>query len=251
MASLTRTLYRAFLREARALRAAPAPLLLHAPLAPEAAAKRFGRGAYAPPPAPGAALAERFPGVPFDELGLTSRAELVGDDVVRAVRRLFRARGAPGLDAALAHLAAFNELRASAPCFSRTTTRRDGGISIVVELTTVFLPHLPPDVCLAASHWPFAYRVRVINDGAVAAQVLGRHWLITDTRGGAIEVPRGSPGVVGHTPVIEPGAAFEYCSGVQLHTPTGEIAGSLRMVADSRPFDAIIAPTVLTARVKT
>ena len=246
--TLTRVLYRAFLRESRALRRAPSPLLLAAPLLPEVAAKRFGRGDFVEPLQADAILAAHFPTVPFSALGVVARETLTGDDVVSVVRRLFRARGTGGdLDAALANLSAFNALRANAPCHTRTTTRRSNGVCVSVEMTTVFLPQLPLDACAASNFWPFAYRIRVANEGTVAAQIVGRNWLFSDAKGGVIEVPRGSPGVVGQTPVLPPKAIFEYVSGVNLTTPTGEVEGAIRLVAEGRPFDALVSSTVLTA----
>ena len=252
--TLSLVLYRAFVRESRALQRAPSPLLLAAPLLPEVAAKRFGRGDFVEAMQADAILGAHFPTVPFSELGVVAHETLSGDDVLNVVRRLFRARAARGeagtsadLDAALANLSAFNALRANAPCHTRTTTRRSNGVCVSVEMTTVFLPQLPLDACAAANYWPFAYRIRVANEGAVAAQIVGRNWLFSDAKGGVIEVPRGSPGVVGQTPVLQPKAIFEYVSGVNLTTPTGEVEGAIRLVAEGRPFDALVSSTVLTA----
>jgi ApaG protein len=251
--TLSLVLYRAFLREARALRRATSPLLLSAPLLPEVAAKRYGRGSFVKPQGSCAVLAEHFPGIPFSELGVVTYATLSGDDVMSVVRRLFRARprGAletnAELDAALAHLSTFNALRANAPCHTRTTTKRANGVIITVEMTTMFLPQLPLEACIASEYFPFAYCVRVSNEGTVASQIVGRHWLFTDAKGGVIEVPRGSPGVVGQTPMLQPGAVFEYVSGVHLCTHKGEVEGAIRLIADGRPFDALVSSTVLTA----
>ena len=50
--------------------------------------------------------------------------------------------------------------------------------------------------------------------GCFKVQLVGRHLIFTDATGGTEEVPRGSAGVVGHTPVLEPGQSFEYYSGM-------------------------------------
>jgi ApaG protein len=58
-------------------------------------------------------------------------------------------------------------------------------------------------------------------------------------------------GVVGEQPVVEPGGSFDYVSGCPLHTPTGAMEGSYRMVSeDGSSFDvaiprfSLIAPAV-------
>lgn len=89
--------------------------------------------------------------------------------------------------------------------------------------------------------WFFSYHVRIANEGESVAQLVSRHWIITDGDGKEQEV-RG-PGVVGEQPVLEPGQAFEYTSGCPLQTPVGSMRGTYRMVAPSgEPFDAEIAP---------
>jgi len=53
-----------------------------------------------------------------------------------------------------------------------------------------------------------------------------RHLRFVDEDGGRVEVPRGSPGLVGQQPVLEPGKCFEYASGVRLAAPSGRLDGS-------------------------
>lgn len=90
----------------------------------------------------------------------------------------------------------------------------------------------------------FAYTIRIRNGGAVPARLLSRHWIITDADGDVQEV-RG-PGVVGETPVLAPGQAFEYTSFCPLPTPVGTMQGTYSMVtADGETFDAAIAPFTL------
>lgn len=91
----------------------------------------------------------------------------------------------------------------------------------------------------------FAYTIRVQNTGDIAAQLLSRHWIITDAEGRVQEV-RG-PGVVGEQPQLAPGEAFEYTSGCPLGTPVGTMRGSYRCVAaDGTEFDAPIPEFVLS-----
>ena len=71
-------------------------------------------------------------------------------------------------------------------------------------------------------------------------QLLSRHWIIRDATGKVEEV-RG-PGVVGETPVLEPGDSFEYTSGCPLGTPYGSMEGTYEMVtAKGERFQARIA----------
>lgn len=91
----------------------------------------------------------------------------------------------------------------------------------------------------------FAYTVTVRNTGEVAAQLISRHWIITDGEGRVHEV-RGL-GVVGEQPTLAPGEVFEYTSGCPLETPVGTMRGSYQCVAaDGTRFDATIPEFVLS-----
>ena len=87
----------------------------------------------------------------------------------------------------------------------------------------------------------FAYTITIRNEGAVAAKLLTRHWIITDADGRVQEV-RGD-GVVGEQPRLEPGQGFRYSSGAVIETPVGSMQGSYSMLADDgAQFDTPIAP---------
>ena len=75
------------------------------------------------------------------------------------------------------------------------------------------------------AHYVFAYAVTIKNTGTVPAQLIARHWVITDAAGKVQEV-RGL-GVVGHQPLLQPGEQFEYTSGSRLATPSGTINGGI------------------------
>jgi len=110
---------------------------------------------------------------------------------------------------------------------------------------TVATRYLPDQSDLAAGRHVFAYTVTVRNTGNVPAQLISRHWLITDAEGQVQEV-RGL-GVVGHQPLLEPGQSFEYTSGCSLATPVGTMKGSYQMTAeDGVQFDAPIPEFVLS-----
>lgn len=88
-------------------------------------------------------------------------------------------------------------------------------------------------------HYVFAYTMTIRNVGSIAAQLVSRHWVITDADEAVQEV-RGL-GVVGHQPLLQPGERFEYTSGCALPTPVGSMRGSYQMVAeDGTHFDADI-----------
>ncbi len=119
---------------------------------------------------------------------------------------------------------------------SSTTTR---GIRVEVEST--FVPERSDP---AEKRWFFAYKVRITNEGSETAQLISRHWIITDGDGDAEEV-RG-PGVVGKQPVLAPGESFEYTSACPLGTNFGTMHGTYQMVTEGGEcFDVEIAPFAL------
>ena len=81
------------------------------------------------------------------------------------------------------------------------------------------------------SRYVWAYTVDIINEGTENVQLKTRHWRITDAAGRTEEV-RG-PGVVGETPVLEPGQSFRYTSGCPLTTPSGIMVGSYQMTTEA------------------
>jgi len=85
----------------------------------------------------------------------------------------------------------------------------------------------------------FAYTISIQNKGTRTAQLLTRHWLITDSDGHVQEVH--GDGVVGEQPSIEPGEAHCYSSGAVLETPVGTMEGRYGMRdASGELFDAPI-----------
>jgi ApaG protein len=95
------------------------------------------------------------------------------------------------------------------------------------------------------NHYVFAYTITVTNTGSIAAQLVSRHWIITDAEHRVQEVK--GQGVVGKQPVLKPGESFEYTSGTSIPTAVGTMRGSYRMVAeDGLAFDVPIAPFTLS-----
>jgi ApaG protein len=109
-------------------------------------------------------------------------------------------------------------------------------IEIMVE-TAYVGEHSDP----SESRYSYAYTITIRNLGRTTAQLLTRHWVITDANGRIQEV-RGD-GVVGEQPVLAPGEAFRYTSGCVLETPVGVMHGHYGMVyKDGHAFNAPIAP---------
>jgi ApaG protein len=89
------------------------------------------------------------------------------------------------------------------------------------------------------NQYVFAYTITITNTGAVAAQLISRHWVITDAEHQVQEVK--GLGVVGQQPLLQPGERFEYTSGTSLPTAVGTMRGTYQMVAaDGTAFDAEI-----------
>ena len=91
----------------------------------------------------------------------------------------------------------------------------------------------------------FSYAITIKNTGTVAAQLISRHWVITDANNHVEEV-RGL-GVVGHQPLVQPGEHFEYTSGTALQTQQGSMVGEYFCVAeDGHQFEVKIPEFVLS-----
>ena len=106
---------------------------------------------------------------------------------------------------------------------------------------TVKPQYLPDQSDAAKSQYVWAYHVRIENRGDTAVQLRSRHWKITDGRGLQKEVK--GPGVVGQTPLLQPGEVFEYTSGTPLTTPSGFMGGTYQMVSESGENFDIEIPT--------
>src|SRR3954465_14171405 len=107
-----------------------------------------------------------------------------------------------------------------------------------VEVKPEYLPdQSAPDEGI----YTFAYTITIVNIGEVPAQLISRHWLITDA-GGMTEEVKGL-GVVGHQPLLKPGESFQYTSGCRLRTASGIMRGTYFCVAeDGERFDVPIPP---------
>lgn len=98
---------------------------------------------------------------------------------------------------------------------------------VSVSATVQYLPDQSDE---KTGRYVFAYTIHIRNTGSATAQLISRHWIITDSQGLVQEV-RGL-GVVGNQPVLRPGESHEYTSGTAIATPVGTMKGSYQMVAD-------------------
>jgi ApaG protein len=110
---------------------------------------------------------------------------------------------------------------------------------------TVSVRPLPEQSRPEAGVHAFAYTVTIRNTGDVAAQLIGRQWIIEDANGRVEEV-RGL-GVVGQQPLLKPGQEFEYSSWMRMDTPSGTMQGAFFCMTDeAQAFQAPIAEFALT-----
>jgi len=113
-----------------------------------------------------------------------------------------------------------------------------------IQVTTQ-VEYIPEQSSEEQDRYVFAYTITLSNTGSIPAQLISRHWIITDAAGSVQEV-RGL-GVVGEQPLLKPGESFEYTSGSAVATPVGTMKGTYQMVAeDGTKFDAVIAEFTLS-----
>ncbi|MGQ0523933.1 MAG: Co2+/Mg2+ efflux protein ApaG [Betaproteobacteria bacterium] len=118
----------------------------------------------------------------------------------------------------------------------------DKKYEITVSARTAFVPDQSDE---NSARYVFAYTITITNTGNVPAQLVSRHWIITDAENQVQEV-RGA-GVVGEQPLLRPQESFEYTSGAAIATPVGTMRGSYQMVADDGvKFDAPIPEFTLS-----
>jgi len=83
----------------------------------------------------------------------------------------------------------------------------------------------------AQKRFVFAYTITITNESDSAAQLLNRHWRITDGNGEVKEVA--GPGVVGKQPRIIAEQTFRYTSAAILTTPVGTMQGEYEFQRDN------------------
>ncbi len=97
------------------------------------------------------------------------------------------------------------------------------------------------------SHFVFSYRIRIENHSDNIVQLQRRRWIIFDSNATVREIE--GEGVVGLTPVIEPGESHEYVSGCSLKSSIGKMSGSYVMerLADGKKIRVLIPEFSLIA----
>ncbi len=106
---------------------------------------------------------------------------------------------------------------------------------------SVRVQYLPEQSRPPEGPYAFAYTVSIRNSGDITAQLVARHWVVTDDDG-TVDNVRGLA-VVGHQPVLKPGEEFEYTSWTRIATAHGSMAGTFFcMTEDAHPFEAAVAP---------
>ena len=120
--------------------------------------------------------------------------------------------------------------------FSNKAMENESEKNITVEVETQYMEgQSEPE----NERYVFSYTITIRNEGGVPAQLLSRHWLITDANGNIQEVK--GEGVVGEQPHLKPGEGFQYTSGAMIATPVGSMQGSYQMLTDGGDeFDAEI-----------
>ena len=116
------------------------------------------------------------------------------------------------------------------------------GPRIVIQATPAYQAE---HSSLEEERYVFVYTIRIENRGKSAAQLIARHWIITDAHGHVQEVL--GLGVVGEQPRVAPDETYEYSSVCQISTPVGTMRGSYTfLAADGSTFEVEIPAFTLS-----
>lgn len=93
--------------------------------------------------------------------------------------------------------------------------------------------------------YAFSYTIHIENTTENTVKLLSRHWKVFDSYGTSYEV--NGEGVIGLSPVIEPGEFFEYTSGCNFASTMGRMHGKyiMQRVRDGRLFEINIPRFIL------
>ncbi len=116
----------------------------------------------------------------------------------------------------------------------------------MVKITTnsiqisVEVKYWPQQSIPRENHYFFIYFITIENKSDNTVQLLRRHWEIFDSISDFRTVD--GDGVVGETPILEPGQKFEYNSGCNLTTDIGYMKGHyiMKRLSDDREFNVDI-----------
>lgn len=108
------------------------------------------------------------------------------------------------------------------------------GIQVLVRTNYIEAQSIPLE-----HRYVYSYTITIANKSAEPAQLISRHWRITDANEKLQEVK--GLGVVGEQPHLKPGESYTYTSGVILETETGIMEGTYHMrTDDGAMFDTCI-----------
>ncbi|TYZ59915.1 hypothetical protein PybrP1_006898 [[Pythium] brassicae (nom. inval.)] len=255
-AATIRAVYKCLLLEARALQRQPQFALRNA-----LRLEQWGSGRFVEPRTSGAEQKEAAAALAsvrslgqfltLQERGF-ARDVAGGVDIAGIIRESFRENAglqhpqeiSDKLDEAIIALQELSEQLLLAKCSSVTTTR-----GVRIEATSKYVEtHSNPE----QNVFRFTYRITITNENAhESVQILGRQYTFESEKGQRTALPRNSPGVVGATPVLAPGEAFEYASGVDIDAPRGSVSGCLHALRRSDApdgdelFDAFVSKFAL------
>ncbi len=123
---------------------------------------------------------------------------------------------------------------------SEQPTNNLNNIDVIVDTHYIETESIP-----SQARYLFSYTITIENMGDNPAQLLRRHWIITDENGKTQEVQ--GDGVVGDQPYLRPGEKYQYTSGTLLATSMGTMKGTYTMINDDgNEFDAIIPEFLLS-----
>ena len=104
---------------------------------------------------------------------------------------------------------------------------------------------LPEQTQAEQGLYAFSYTITIENTGDISAQLVARHWQITDAKGHVQEVQ--GLAVVGHQPLLAPGQKFQYSSWAQIATPQGSMQGRYLCVTEQAEIFYATVPEFLLA----
>jgi ApaG protein len=114
---------------------------------------------------------------------------------------------------------------------------------------SVLVQALPEQTDAAKAIYAFSYSITIENSGDITAQLVARHWEITDTQGTVQQVS--GLAVVGHQPLLAPGQKFQYSSWAQIATPQGSMSGRFLCVSEAAEVFYTEVPEFLLADTST
>lgn len=114
---------------------------------------------------------------------------------------------------------------------------------INIEVESYYLPEHSDEI---KHQYTFGYTVTITNQGEQSAQLLSRHWEITDGNGELDKVD--GEGVVGQQPKLPPGKSFRYSSRVVLGTQVGVMCGNYTWLDENGQTLSTPIPTFRLAK---